>query len=309
MTEHACLEVDSSTWHAASGQRNHALFAGGTLVADGIGFGLRLTAQRRRRSDGSPHALDESDGLLRLHEAPTGDTQMPEDRMPQQPSRDPGQTQRKMEDARRDRRVGQDRRADGILHLTPREREVLALVLQGEQNKEIAARLGLAEQSAKQHVSDLLRKFGVPNRAALAEAGARLDLVGESIERSWFPQLFRGASLQIAVTAGPEHRYVVANEAFARAAGRDVVGKTMREAFPELADSPNHEMADRVYRTGESVIGHEVAGVLERGAGLEVTYTDGVIQALRGDDGTIEGLVYFLMDVTEQVRPIDGPGT
>ena len=206
-----------------------------------------------------------------------------------------------VEDAGRDRRAGEDRRADGSLHLTPREREVLALVLQGEQNKEIAARLGVAEQSAKEHVSDLLRKFGVPNRAALADAGARLDLLGESIERSWFPQLFRGASVQIAVTRGPEHRYVVVNEAFAKAVGRDVVGKTMCECFPELAGSSNFALADRVYRTGESVTGHEVAGVLDRGGGPARTYTDGVIQALRGDDGAIEGLVYFLIDVTEQV--------
>ena len=207
-----------------------------------------------------------------------------------------------MTERRTDRRAGRDRRADGGLQLTAREREVLALVLKGEPNKEIAARLGLAEQSAKEHVSELLRKFGVPNRAALAEAGSRLALVGESIEPSWFPQLFRGASVLIALTRGPEHRYVVANEAFVRAAGREVVGKTMREAFPELAKSPNHELADRVYRTGESVIGHEVAGILDRGHGPETTYTDGVIQALRGDDGTIEGLVQFLINVTEQVR-------
>jgi len=70
-----------------------------------------------------------------------------------------------------DRRAGRDRRADGGIHLTPREREVLALVLKGEPNKEIALLLGVAEQTAKQRVSDLLRKFGVPNRAAVADAG------------------------------------------------------------------------------------------------------------------------------------------
>jgi DNA-binding CsgD family transcriptional regulator len=125
------------------------------------------------------------------------------------------------------------------MHLTARDREVLALVLEGAQNKGIGARLGMSEQAAKEHVSGLLRKFGVPNRAALGDAGARLDVIGESIERSWFPQLFRDASVQIAVTRGPQHRYVVVNAAFAQAVGRDVIGKTMREAFPELAHSGN----------------------------------------------------------------------
>ena len=82
----------------------------------------------------------------------------------------------------------------------------------------------------------------------------------------------------------------------------------MREASPELADSPNHELADRVYRTGESAVGHEVPGVLDKGSGLEVTYADGVVQALRGDDGTIEGLVMFMIDVTEQVRSRSAEG-
>jgi DNA-binding CsgD family transcriptional regulator len=201
---------------------------------------------------------------------------------------------------KRTRRVSRDRAASG-LHLTAREREALALVLRGETNKEIALRLGLAQQTAKELVSELLHKFHVPNRAALAEAGARLDLVGESVERSWLPQLFREASVQIAVTRGAEHRYVVANGAFTKAVGRDVLGKTMRESFPDLEHSGYFEVADRVYQTGVSVVGHAAMAMWDRGRGPELTYTDAVLQALRGDDGEIEGLAFFGMDVTEQV--------
>jgi len=210
--------------------------------------------------------------------------------MPPKPSREPELT------------ADRDGNAPRQLNLTQRESEVLLRVQHGFENKTIAFELGVSEQSVKEYVSVLLRKFGVPNRAALAEAGSRLDVIGEPIDRSWFPQMFRAASVQIAVTRGPEHRYVVANEAFVRRVGRPVVGKTMREAFPELVDSPNHELADLVYRTGESVVGHEIAGVLDHGGGSEVIYADGVIQALRGEDGTIEGLVLFMIDVTEQVR-------
>lgn len=187
------------------------------------------------------------------------------------------------------------------LHLTPRECEVLTLVLEGRSNKQIAAQLGVHQQSAKQYVSALLRKFDVPNRAALAEAGARLELVGGPVDRSWFPQLFRDARIQIAVTRGPEHRYVVVNNAFANAVGRDVVGQTIREAFPELQASGNFEVADRVYRTGESLVVHEAATYWDPGAGRVPTYVDAVLQALRGDDGSIEGLVFFGIDVTALV--------
>ncbi len=52
--------------------------------------------------------------------------------------------------------------------LTPRQMEVLQLVACGCTNKEIARSLGVGEQSAKEHVSRLLRRFGAPNRAVLA---------------------------------------------------------------------------------------------------------------------------------------------
>jgi PAS domain S-box-containing protein len=54
--------------------------------------------------------------------------------------------------------------------LTERQREVLTLVRMGRTNKEIASTLGVSEQAAKVQVSKLLRKFGVPNRAALVGA-------------------------------------------------------------------------------------------------------------------------------------------
>jgi hypothetical protein len=92
------------------------------------------------------------------------------------------------------------------------------------------------------------------------------------------------------------------NDAFAKGVRREVIGKTMREAFPELEGTGNFEIADRVYATGETFVAHEVPATWDRGAGNELTYTDGILQALRGDDGEVEGLVFFGINVTEQVR-------
>lgn len=55
--------------------------------------------------------------------------------------------------------------------ITPREREILSLVTQGKANKEIAATLGIGEDTVKQHVSRILQKLRVSDRAqATAEA-------------------------------------------------------------------------------------------------------------------------------------------
>jgi DNA-binding NarL/FixJ family response regulator len=52
--------------------------------------------------------------------------------------------------------------------LSPQRREICRRIALGETNKEIAHALGLSEQTTKWHVSQLLRAFGVVNRAALA---------------------------------------------------------------------------------------------------------------------------------------------
>lgn len=51
--------------------------------------------------------------------------------------------------------------------VTPRQREILALLTQGLPNKVIAARLGIAEATVKMHVTALLRAYGVQSRSEL----------------------------------------------------------------------------------------------------------------------------------------------
>ena len=55
--------------------------------------------------------------------------------------------------------------------ITPREREILALIAAGRANKEIAGTLGVSEDTVKRHVSHILEKLDVNDRAqATAEA-------------------------------------------------------------------------------------------------------------------------------------------
>jgi two-component system, NarL family, response regulator LiaR len=62
--------------------------------------------------------------------------------------------------------------------LTPREREVLRLVVEGFANKQIARRLLITEKTVKTHVSSILQKLGVADRTAAAVLAIRQGLVG-----------------------------------------------------------------------------------------------------------------------------------
>lgn len=65
--------------------------------------------------------------------------------------------------------------------ITPREREILALIAAGSANKEIAAALQISEDTVKRHVSHILEKLEVNDRAQATAEAIRRGIV--AIER------------------------------------------------------------------------------------------------------------------------------
>jgi PAS domain S-box-containing protein len=188
--------------------------------------------------------------------------------------------------------------------LTDRQTDVLELVASGLENKEIAHQLGISEQAVKEHVSNLLRLLAAPNRAALGDAAATLRFAGTfDLDPSWLPFLFRKAPLRIAIFAGPEHRMVAANEEhLVTVRGRDVIGKTFEEIYPDITDGA--ALLDQAYRTGERLLLHERATNYARGVGetLVPGHVTVIVQPLPDRDGQIAAVAVTSIDVSESVR-------
>ena len=61
--------------------------------------------------------------------------------------------------------------------LTRREEQVLALLAQGDTNRQIAKTLFISQKTVNVHVSNILAKLGTPNRAAAVTAAHRQGLI------------------------------------------------------------------------------------------------------------------------------------
>jgi two-component system, NarL family, response regulator LiaR len=81
-----------------------------------------------------------------------------------------------MEQVARQAPTGQ---ADPVAGLTQRERQVIRLVAQGKNNREIAETLVISEKTAKTHVSNILGKLGLEDRTQMAIHAIRNGLVDQ----------------------------------------------------------------------------------------------------------------------------------
>jgi PAS domain S-box-containing protein len=106
-----------------------------------------------------------------------------------------------------------------------------------------------------------------------------------------------------ALLHGPEHRFVLTNPAYQQLVGhRDVIGLSVREAFPEVAGQGFFELLDNVFNTGEPFVGKDLQIVLPRTpGGVEQTrYIDFVYQPIKGESGHVASIFVEGLDVTER---------
>ena len=63
------------------------------------------------------------------------------------------------------------------IKITPRDREVLQLLMEGCSNKEIAAQLSLSEETIKGQVRNILSKLGAKDRTHAAMIGLKRGII------------------------------------------------------------------------------------------------------------------------------------
>ncbi len=61
--------------------------------------------------------------------------------------------------------------------LSPRQRQLMSAVVNGDQNKEVASKLGISERTVEVHRSRMMSRMGVDSLAGLVRAGVILGLV------------------------------------------------------------------------------------------------------------------------------------
>ena len=90
---------------------------------------------------------------------------------------------------------------------------------------------------------------------------------------------------------------------------RDLVGKTVREALPEIVKQGFTELLDGVYRSGEPYLGAGAAVKLQRQseAPAEDGMVDFIYQPMRDANGAVDGIFVLVTDVTERARAEAAP--
>jgi PAS domain S-box-containing protein len=122
--------------------------------------------------------------------------------------------------------------------------------------------------------------------------------------RNQWRDFFVEAPAAMALLSGPDHRFVFANRAYLRMAGRErneVIGKLVRDVLPELVDQGFLDLLNRVYQTGEAFLASAHEAILMRSGREETFYVDFTYYPMRSLAGEIEGILFQGIDVTEQV--------
>ena len=126
-------------------------------------------------------------------------------------------------------------------------------------------------------------------------------------ERERLQQIFLQAPTLIAVCEGPTHIYRVVNPHYQTMVGptRKLLGRSVREAFPDIEGQGYYELMDEVFATGKAFVGNEmlVHNFNRRGNGdVEDTYFDIVYQPLTDSYGVVTGIMTHAVDVTVKVQ-------
>jgi signal transduction histidine kinase len=129
-------------------------------------------------------------------------------------------------------------------------------------------------------------------------------LTAARAERQRLYEVFMQAPAAIAVLEGPEHVFTVANSRYRKlVGGREVIGRKVDDALPEVREQGFVELLDKVRLTGEPFVAQDAKVRLDRtGHGeFEDVYVDFVYQPLKSAAGEVYGIMAHAVETTQQV--------
>lgn len=131
-------------------------------------------------------------------------------------------------------------------------------------------------------------------------------LLGELDEqRRLLSDVFERSPAFMAVVRGPTHVFELVNKRYYELVGqRQLVGRSLADALPELAGQGFIELLDRVYASGDVYVGKDRPVMLQRRADapLEERHVEFVYQPLRNPAGEMDGIFVHGIDLTERHR-------
>jgi PAS domain S-box-containing protein len=128
---------------------------------------------------------------------------------------------------------------------------------------------------------------------------AERELTGQ---RERLERMFDQAPGFMALLEGPEHRFAMANGAYDDlVGGRELLGRTVAEALPEVTEQGFVDLLDRVYASREPFVGRGTPVTLARADGSTAErFVDFIFQPLIGTAGELSGIFVQGHDVTEE---------
>ncbi|CAN5745900.1 hypothetical protein BH09PSE5_BH09PSE5_01380 [soil metagenome] len=129
------------------------------------------------------------------------------------------------------------------------------------------------------------------------------DNMALDAERTHLRRMFQQAPGFMAFLRGKTHVFEIANAAYYQLVGRrDIIGKPITEALPEMEAQGFMELLDRVYKTGEPFVGHGLRVLFKRveGQPAEEAFVDVVCQPMVDAQGQVMGIFVQGHEITAQ---------
>lgn len=121
------------------------------------------------------------------------------------------------------------------------------------------------------------------------------------LQENFIEEVLMQLPAQVSILKGPEHIFELVNPPAQELLGeRQVIGKPVREALPELEGQGFFEMLDQVYNERQTVKQKSMPASLVRGDETLRLYVDVTYLPLM-KNGNVEGVISFSYDVTETV--------